>query len=217
MKLSHIIFLFVALGLCRLDSADVPVFPAELQLTNHVTLHHATPTKWTSEYVVVRHVGGVDPIRYTSIAEPQRALVMSLRPSAKSASPRAEAAPNTIHVDGQCFITTQGAGTYRMSEVVVMFFPASAASAFDTNMQTVDLPRPLHTCKTDADGKISIDLPAGEGPWLVVSQASRRVGALRNGDPWERYEWRVPYDGSGPLNLTGANCLLNQHTLRISQ
>jgi hypothetical protein len=195
----------------------VLAFPSEVKLTNGAVLHKCSPVRWTSDYVVIKHVGGTDPIRFSAIAPEQRAEIMAARAQSETVKAAAPAAPKTLHVEGQCFITTKGAGAYKMSEVSVMFFPATVASLFETNMTTVDLPRPLQVCTSDADGKFSVELKPDEGPWFVVAQAKRHVGAASNRDPWEYYEWRLPFDGQAQLKLTGQNCYDHQHQLRISE
>lgn len=97
-------------------------------------------------------------------------------------------------VSGQCFITTQGGKTVKMSGVIVWIFPVEVKGRFDTYSSRIDLPAPVAKCSTNADGVFSAK-PPGEGPWLLVAQGGRLIG--RN---WERYEWVVETAGTQDLN-----------------
>ena len=74
-------------------------------------------------------------------------------------------------IDGQIFVVTQGAGTYKLSLVSVFVQKQSG--------------EPVATVKTDADGKFSLKLPRGE--YAFKAYASRKVW-----DETEFYEWDVP-------------------------
>ena len=68
-----------------------------------------------------------------------------------------------------------------------------------------NLPNPVLTAKTNADGVCSLELPSS-GKWIVAASAQRMVG-----DKMERYFWLVEVpDGKSsgtPLFLSNDNCL----------
>lgn len=60
--------------------ANTRIFvPSEVTLTNGATLHRVTVVRWQKEAVVLRHAGGVDPVRYANITPEQRAIFEAYR------------------------------------------------------------------------------------------------------------------------------------------
>ena len=185
----------LALLTARLFAADAPapaaVFPSELKLSNGVTLHHATPTRWASDYVVVKHANGIDPVQYRYIAPEQRPVVLAMKEQAAAAAPTpaplartAPTAPTNTTLEGQAFIVTRGAGNYKLGGMLIYVFPAERLKAFD-GYATVELGEPTTTATTDADGKFRLKL-ADDGEFFLFARVSRLTGASR-----ESYEWIV--------------------------
>jgi hypothetical protein len=177
-----------AIALLPCVAAASAEFPTELKLTNGAVLHKASADRWTSEYVVVRHVGGIDRIRYTNIAEPQRQVVLGLKTEqiahAQSASPgTSESKTNGITYSGQVFVQTVGAGSYKFGDADVYAFPLEALSAFETNLSPVDLPAPIAKATTDADGKFTMIVPL-DRPHFLFCQATRLAGSHYEYDEW---------------------------------
>ena len=99
---------------------------------------------------------------------------------------------------GQAFIVTQGAGNYKMGALSVYVLPPEAAKQFESVFGTVQLPKPLTTAITDADGNFQFSLPKGQGGF-VFAQGRRSVGRYD-----EIYEWRVSFgaDNTKPILLS---------------
>ena len=72
--------LLLSVALCSsLFAADdkkeeKPPLPTEVKLTNGATLRRVSVVRWQKDTVVLKHVGGVDPIRYVNIAPEQRLI-----------------------------------------------------------------------------------------------------------------------------------------------
>lgn len=165
-----------------------PTLPETVKLTNGAVLKKISVIRWTSDGVVLKHAGGADPIRFAHIDPSQRALFETLAAEAKKVSraPVAAAAkPNYNTYSGQAYITTRGAGSYKLSDMTVYVFPEGTEQLFQTNL-TVDLPKPLAKAVTDADGKYSFSLPNNIG-FFIFAQGRRLAGGN-----YELYEWRIP-------------------------
>lgn len=183
-----------------------PPVPGEVQLRNGVVLHRVTVVRWEKDRVVLKHVGGADPIRYVDIADSQKAAIMARGEYeiAHPAAPRqAATAPagdnggsNTIIYKGSVFVPTvvnrdikspygvpPEAGVYKFSGVTVYAFPLPALSAFEGEHDTIDLPKPLATAITDADGVFTLSVPAGI-PHFIFCQAQRAVPGGHESCAW---------------------------------
>ena len=187
--------LLLPLGLLccvTLRAAEPAAFPAELTLANGAVLHNARAESWEKDRVLVKHGGGaLVSVRYQDIAEPQRAAVLALSQAGLKAKAETEAkatvaATALVQYQGQAFIATRGAGTYKLGAMKIYVLPASASGAFDTVMSTVSLPTPLLVVSTDADGKFSFARPKDEA-FVLFAQAERVISAQLT----ERYEWRI--------------------------
>ena len=224
MKTLSFVFAFLTAQLFASDSTTpTPVFPSELKLTSGVTLHHASPTRWANDYVVVKHASGVDPIQYRYISPEQRAVVLEVKAQAGKSPAPTMPAPRTL--SGQVFVTTQGAGAYKFGGAVVT---AVSQAEFDYLKPIMEnnLPlsfRNLHgwerdqavfnawraalktanpigkAVTTDADGKYVVELPA-TGQFVLICTAYRLAGGSS-----EYNVWTVPTTERATLDLNSGN------------
>lgn len=205
--------LFVAVALCVAPLfAQAPAAPVadplskipELALSDGRILQDATIGGFTAETVVVRHKRGSAVLRYEFLPDEQRAAAEKKRPGgprwfARQSGSTTTASADSLAVKGQVFITTRGAGAYKFSGVTVHAFPSSAIGAWGaTYVNPVQLPRPLSSTTTDADGRFALFVPKGSAYVLWV-----QAGRLGPGGFEETYEWRVPStDITSPDNVT---------------
>jgi hypothetical protein len=167
-------------------------FPTELKLTNGATLHSVSVVRWEKDRVILKHAGGIDPVRYDHIDSAQRATVLEVRDAATVAAAKAKAEQSAIPsavqsgnvVEGQAFIATRGAGSYKIGGMTIYAFPGDRMGAFDGS-STVDLGEPIATAKTDADGKFKLKLPNAED-YFLFARSTRLAGRNQ-----EDYEWIV--------------------------
>lgn len=209
-------------------AADTAQFPENLKLLSGTVLKHCSVVRFTSDSVVVRHSGGVDPIRFDRIAADQRAAVEAARVAASVVSIKAPVAGATSAMralSGQVFVTTRGAGAYKFSGVSVFAFPAEKFEEA-LRAESMNLPggfrlmagedRSVVTMKqawlealskvggvsaeatTDAEGKFTLKLPAGVKFYLFC-HAHRLAGAHEENNLWVV---PAPDDGDALLNNT---------------
>jgi hypothetical protein len=196
-------------------------FPRELKLTNGATLRKCEPVRWTAESVVVRHAGGIDPIRFANIAPAQREAVQAARPSpATSASP-AEEPKQERTFRGAVFVATVTGKTIPLGSVNVRAFPLRYLAEFDGLSLTVRLPKPLASTVTDADGKFALTVP-GDEPFFFFAQSGRFLGGSSyNGTARsESYDWRVPVSAvkdPHAVLLTNANLSARTFNVTVSE
>ena len=202
-----ILWLFtVALACFAADVAPPPVFPTELKLIQGPVLRNLTFERFGHDYVVVRYNGTLTPIQFIHIDPTQRAAVFAYRDAlqAKSAVPAKTDALKPTVIEGQAFIVTQGAGSYKLGGMTVYALPLSALSNLDDAMGTPDLGPPLGSVETDGDGRFKFKLPTGD-PCLIFAHGSRR---LTYGI--EFYEWAIKSLDIGDAS----NLLLTNSNLR---
>lgn len=192
-----------------------PPVPSDVQLRNGVILHRVTVIRWEKDRVVLKHAGGADPIRYVDLADSQKAAIMARgqyeidHPAAPRQAATANAGSGATLYKGSVFVPTvvnrdvknpygipPATGVYKFSGVTVYAFPLPALSAFDDNRETVDLPKPLATATTDAEGLFTLSVPAGI-PHFLFCQGQRIVSGGH-----ENCAWRVQaQDIKDPLQL----------------
>jgi hypothetical protein len=157
-----------------------------LTLADGRQLKNATFATYRTFDVTVRHAGGSAVLRYEALPDEVRIEAEKRRPG----GPRMAAGSTAVQkstVSGQVFVTTVGAGAYKFSNVEVHAFPIEAMDAWVTNINPVQLPRPLASTRTDADGRFTIDVPK-DVVFFLFAQASRM---LPDGTQVS-YEWRAP-------------------------
>jgi len=203
-----------------------PPVPGDVELRNGAVLHHVTVLRWEKSYVVLKHAGGADPIRYVDIADSQKAAIMARGqyeinhpPIPRPAAATAQAAgPNTIVYRGRVSIptvnpVTKENGVYNFANVDVYVFPASALKAFDGEIDPVELPKPIAQTKTDANGVFLLTVPA-DAPHFIFSEGERIVPSGR-----DYMAWRVESkDIKTPLDVQlGTHYRVHYRGLRIAE
>jgi hypothetical protein len=174
-------------------------------------LRNVSVIRWESNRVVLKHAGGADPIAFSLIAEPLRSQLNSIREASMIAA--AEGATKGIAdqkqrtVQGQVFVTTRGAGSYKFSGAPVQVFNMSDwAAAKDKQSGNLSAGWKLHapdtqaieignawadalekfaavaSTTTDADGNFSLKVPSGD--YFVVCLEGRLVGSYREQNIW---------------------------------
>ncbi|HWA09716.1 MAG TPA: hypothetical protein VG838_09725 [Opitutaceae bacterium] len=198
----------------RLPAADTaapseppPPVPADVQLRNGAVLHRVTVLRWEKDRVILKHAGGADPVRYVDIADSQKAAIMARGEyeMAHPAAPRQSALPAATPVDANAIVykgtvsvptvinrdvkspygSMSSSGVYKFAGVTVYAFPLSALAAFDGERDPVDLPKPLASAVTDAEGAFTLTVPAG-APHFLFCEAQRSVTGGN-----ENCAWRV--------------------------
>lgn len=208
----------------RVLAADVaPAFPTELKLTNGAVLHKCEVVRWKTDSVVVRHVGGTDPIRFANIAADQRAEVEAARKAAidaQAAQSTPAHAPTNAKKErvykGQVFVATMGGKNTKLGSVNVRAFPMSVMALFEGFSDTVALPKPLASTVTDADGKFTLAVPGNE-PFFIFSQSGRYLGSYRGTPQSEHYDWRIPSEEiTDPSNVLLNNRNMAQRNFNVT-
>lgn len=190
MKFLAILLLLPLLALAQ-EPPKEPTFPT-VRLADGRVLRNVTFGRAGADTVVLRAASGPVAVRYEALPDDVRAAAEKRRPG----GPRwfaGDTSGNTDTVEGQVFIQTAGAGSYKFGEVDVYAFDLALLQNFHHPSQgVVRLPRPIHRTTTDADGRFTLKLPR-DRPYFIFAQASRlRVAGP---DTWtERFEWRVPMD-----------------------
>lgn len=181
---------------CFADDAtpQPPKLPHDVTLTNGAVLHHVSVIRWGKETVTLKHDSGADPIRYSNMAPDTRKAFEDARDyyfdhPADTATKKAD---DSVVLTGQAFIQTAGAGPSKLGAMRVYAFPMNALSEFDTYQDTVNLPKPLASVVTDAEGRFKLTIP-GTDPFFVFAQGQRRVGSAAYGHN-EFYEWHIQSD-----------------------
>ncbi len=196
-------------------AADAPAFPSELRLASGATLRRCVVVRWTSDTVVVRHAGGVDPIRFANIAADQRPAVEAVRKAAIAADEAAAAkaiadatAPRTY--SGQAFVVTQGAGNYKLGAMAIYVFPMARWT--NTSTGKWELGKPIARATTDAEGLFSFTVN-GDEPFFLYATASRVISLRKT----EEYLWlvkSVDIKDRKALHLTNTN-LTEEHIIPV--
>jgi hypothetical protein len=212
MKFLAILLLLPLLALAQ-EPPKEPTFPT-VRLADGRVLRNVTFGRAGADTMVLRSTSGPVAVRYEALPDNVRAEAERRRPG----GPRwfaGDTSGNTDSVEGQLFIQTAGAGSYKFGDTEVYAFDLSLLQNFHHPSQgVVRLPRPIHRTTTDADGRFTLKLPK-DRPYFIFAQASRlRVAGP---DTWtERFEWRVPMDAvrpGKPLLLSGEH--RTEYTARL--
>ncbi len=195
-------------------AAEPPVehsFPTQLHLVSGGVLRNATAVRFTPDSVVVKHAGGIDPVKFTQIVPEDRLEVYFMMQKANQEKYDADvAARKPRSISGQVFVTTNGNGAYKFSEAKVIAYPLDELDAAQNAVATaLNLSKsksvsartlawvdhlksvtPVQATQTDGDGLFTLSLPNSR-PIFVLCYASRR---LLNGEV-ESHLWAVPVSG----------------------
>lgn len=174
--LSRYLLIFAAMSVFAAEEVPAPPppqLPENLTLTNKKVLRRISVVRWEKERVVIRHLGGADPIMYRYIAEPQRAIMLALRDieMAKTPPPRpghgpeqnAAAPAGMIKYTGHCIVSSLGSlDTYKIAGANVLILPPEAEERFRLMSLKITLPRPFLQMTTDQDGKFEFSAPENQ-------------------------------------------------------
>ena len=187
-------------------------FPGEIRLVSGAVLRKTSLIRWTAEGVVVKHAGGADPVRFATVAEPDRSRLLAAKAgvpvpadvSEKAQASAAKSGPRTVR--GQVFVTTRGAGAYKFSGAQVVAYAgehyktAVEAKAFRVPESAMNVSGASHVeawqkalesvpivaqSQTDADGKFEINVPAGKSVFLFCV-STRTIAGDREINVWVR-------------------------------
>lgn len=209
----------LTITLLNLSAFGATDFPPELRLTNGATLRKCEPVRWTKDSVIVRHVGGLDPIRFVNISEEQRAAVEASRPSVSPTPTPTEQPKDERTFKGQVFVATVAGTTVPLGSVKVRAFPLRYLSEFEGLSFTVRLPKPIASTLTDAEGKFSLTVPGSE-EFFFFAQSGRYLGSYGGKARSESYDWRVAVSAVKDPNavlLTNANMSAGNFNVIISE
>lgn len=227
MQLMKVLYYLTGLLILRLclGAEPLPPLPKDISLTNGAVLRNISIVRWEKDRVILRHVGGIDPIRLDHIAPSDRAKLEKHRASTQDDEKNSpQSSSQTTEYKGQTFVTTAGAGAYKFSGAEVIAFPQSLRSEL---IERAHSKRPLTfermpltqkkdairemflsafqelagsaivRVKSDADGKWSLKTSQ---KIVLVSTATRRL----SGGVWESYTWIIS-PSSGEVMLTQDN------------
>lgn len=182
-----LIFTHASLGLADDQDDQPPKLPTEVTLTSGAILHHVSVVRWAKDRVTLKHSGGADPVRFVNMALKDREVFEAAKDYYLARQAEEDEARRNISVTikGQAFVQTNGAGPSKLGAMRIYAFPLEALEAFKTYHDTVNLPHPLASALTDADGRFKLTVP-GSDPFLIFAQGSRTLG-----DTTENYEWHV--------------------------
>lgn len=187
---------------------DELIFPIpEMKLTNGRVWKNVTVVRYEKDNVVLKSSAGIGPIPYSYVPEPTRGLMLTARDApTPAAKPVVPTPVEMVTHTGQAFIVTQGAGNYKLGAMTVYVLPPEAAKQFESVFGTVQLPKPLATAITDADGKFHFSLPKGQAGFLFA-QGRRSVGRYD-----EIYEWRVSFGAANTKPILLSRDHHDRHT-----
>lgn len=181
MKAIIVFLISVAAAFAAVDlSKPIPRLP----LGDGRVLEQASFIQFRVADIAVRHTRGTMVLRYEALPDEIRAEAEKKRPGGPKWFP-GEVASSQRTVEGQVFVQTRGAGPYKFGNVKVYAFDAKHLDAWNTNLMTVTLPKPLAVATTDGDGRFKLSLPK-DTPYFVFCTTRRLLGQSE-----ERNEWRV--------------------------
>jgi hypothetical protein len=200
------LLMFSAIALTAAEPAPA-AFPSEIKLTNGATLHNTTATRFEREQVVVKHAGGLAPIRYENIAEPYRHQVLAARDAQpkKNEPPQASEPEHPFEFHGQVFIATRGAGSYKFGGIPIIIYAATREEVRRHRTTFGGVPELLRVT-TNADGEFFFTLPPEKAhdKFTIFAEALRYVPG--QGD--QRTIWAIECDeksAGAPIILSNDN------------
>jgi hypothetical protein len=138
MKSALKIVLFLALAsLCRAEDrkADPPSLPDSVTLKNGAVLRHISIVRWQIDVVVIKHVGGVDPIRLDYLAPESRAALEAYQAAQRAGD---LLKPNESVLSGEIFIATKGRETIKFGGTRVRIYRDFDSSNFSEVQKRVE-------------------------------------------------------------------------------
>lgn len=184
-----ILFLSLLFATSAATEVTYPTLPEVVMLSTGRVLKKAVVKKAGPELVTVGGNGWSESVRYEAFPDDVRSVLEPLRPGGARWFP-GDTSANTLEIEGQIFIQTVGASSYKFGNVDVYLFDSHALSRFSGDTTLVHLPRPIHKTTTDADGKFKLRVPKNK-PYFIFAQTSRERPGVETMIT-ETYEWRVP-------------------------
>ena len=206
--MSRLLFALVSLLFAAQRSAAVDLTKPipTVALADGRVMKNVTFANYRADTVLMRYAGGAMAIRYEFLPADVRAAVEEKRPGGPR-TPAADTGAKTISIAGQCFVQTQGAGSYIFGNVTVYAFDLEYLKTWETtNALSVKLPAPITEAVTDAQGRFKLSIPENR-PYFIFAQAQRTVGGHI-----ERLEWHVPNSEIKP----GVDLLLSNAPWRVT-
>lgn len=205
--------------------------PTEVKLTSGSTLRRVEVVRFEPGLVVLKHQGGIDPIRLNYIAEPHRSQLVAYEKATKKAAKNqsdAQANAQPASISGQVYIATRGAGSYKLSNAPIVVYPAaikdSMIQAQQRNLPTRYATMGMNYNDMDADAHTSWAKTMGEflehaltstvtdadGKYMVRLKTQEPVYILcfderLAGRNTEYYSWFVEAKAGGSVDLTNYN------------
>lgn len=180
-----IAFALVANG----QETKYPEMPEVLMLSTGRVLKKAVVRKCGPELVTLAGPGWSTSVRYDALPDDVRSILEPHRPGGARWFP-GDTSGNTLEIEGQIFIQTQGSSSYKFGDVDVYAFDLYLLNKFTGDGTTVYLSKPIHKTTTDADGKFKLRVPKNK-PYFIFAQTHRFIAAGTLSEN-EYYEWRVP-------------------------
>lgn len=198
------IYLAVVIGMLGAEEAKpTPEMPSEITLTSGRVLRNVKVIRWERERVVLKHSAGADPIAFTLIKSIPLEQLHAMQDAAINAAGRAAAetrkkqaadkvASEIKRYEGQIFIVTKGAGSYKMAGTIFRVYYKPVSDIRDTFKWSSFPPKADDIGTTDSEGRFSFEAPPS-GPITIVAKDQRLVGANPQYNN-ERYLWIVSVD-----------------------
>lgn len=137
MIIASLLFCTAIIAAAAEDKKDASVMPTEITLTNGAVLRDVSVVRWDSDYVVLRHVGGVDPIRFENIADPKPEMIRAIRAAALTAAESKPATAATRMINGQVFIVTRSGENVKMGDIRIRFIAAEEMQPFLASLSSL--------------------------------------------------------------------------------
>lgn len=189
-----------------------------IRLSDGRVLKNVTFVKFGADIVLMRSNLGPVGVRYEALPEDIRASAEQKRPG----GPRwfaGDTSGNTEKIEGQIFIQTAGASSYKFGNTNVYAFDLYALDYFNQLGKPIHLPKPIHVTTTDADGKFTLKVPL-DRPYFIFAQAERLTGdAASQNLSTSTYEWRVPMSAvrKGKLLLLSSDFRFSSSNVEIEK
>lgn len=167
---------FMLVGAARSEEMSATI-PSEVTLKSGAVLRKVTVVRFEKDRVILKHAGGVDPVRFDVLATG----------SAKAFSDylAEQAKPRTYR--GSIFVVTKGAGSYKMGNVQVFIVPLAKnrAKQLMPTLAEDSMPAGAKMTRTDSDGRFQFKWQ-GTDTFTICIFAKRLAG----GDT-ELYNWII--------------------------
>ena len=105
--------------------------PTEVKLKSGTILRRVEVVRFENDRVILKHLGGADPIRLDMISEPTRSKLLVYRDEWKrmqTKNAEKQSLPRTV--SGQVYIVTRGRDNYELGDLIVHFVLKSEMDHF---------------------------------------------------------------------------------------